>query len=193
MWLYSSLWILKRCASDGRVLRRFTGGCGTAGVAAPALPGCSRRWESRARRGWALPPGEAPGTPKPDSVHPDGMCLRGRAGSGGAAPGWEGNKILDQKARGDPRSGATGSAPCSAFCYLHLIIWLKSECNPFTAGFCSRKGTFWTVREGDWASHLLGSLPDGTAGHCRSAHTTWIRLVMPQFAHSWWQLPDLKL
>lgn len=53
--------------------------------------GCSRRWESRARRGWALPPGEAPGTPKSDSVHPDGMCLRGRTGSGGASPGWEGN------------------------------------------------------------------------------------------------------
>lgn len=155
-------------------------------------PGCGRRGESRARGGWALPRalprarprGEAPGTPKPDSAHPDGMRLRGGAGKGSSAPGWEGNQSFDQNARGDPGSGGTGRAPCSTFRYLHLIIWLKSECNPSTTGFYSRKGTFWAVTEGDSASHLLGSFPDGTARHCGFAHITWFRLIMPQFALS---------
>lgn len=75
-----------------------------------------------------------------------------------------------------------------AFNYL-AEVWTQS----LHSWLLQQKRDFWTVTEGDWASHLLGSLPNGTAGHCRSAHTTWFSLVMPQFAHSWWQLPDLKL
>lgn len=137
---------------------RGAGGCGTAGVAAPALPGCGRRWESRARgrvgaasgaAAGAAPRGEAPGTPKSDSLHPHGMCLRGGAGNGDAAPGCEGNKILDQKSRGDPGSGGTGRAPCSAFCYLHLIIWLPSlSVIPSQLASAAEKGHFGLLQKG---------------------------------------------
>lgn len=97
----------------------------------------------------AAPRGEAPGTPKSDSLHPHGMCLRGGAGNGDAAPGCEGNKILDQKSRGDPGSGGTERAPCSAFCYLHLIIWLPSlSVIPSQLASAAEKGHFGLLQKG---------------------------------------------
>lgn len=61
----------------------------------------------------AAPRGEAPGTPKSQSVHPDGMRLRGGDGNGEAAPGCEGNKISDRKAKGDPGFGVQGGLPAA--------------------------------------------------------------------------------
>ena len=81
----------------------------TAGVAAPALPGCGRRRQSlargivggcrRQRREHGPLGGKHPAPPKSDSIRPYGVCRAGRrgAGKGDAAPGCEGNKILAQR------------------------------------------------------------------------------------------------
>lgn len=92
---------------------REAGGCGTARGCSPGAARlrqtvrepCQGRVGAASGAAAGAAPGGSTGTPKCDSLHPDGMCLRGGAGKGGAAPGCEGNQSLDQKARGDPRSG----------------------------------------------------------------------------------------
>lgn len=84
----------------------------------------------------AAPRGEHPAPLRSDSIRLDGVCNAGwsGAGKGNAAPGCEGNINLGPKTKksgGGRGSEGTGSAPCSAFCYLYLITQLTNlNANP---------------------------------------------------------------
>lgn len=141
MWLYSSLWILKRCIFREKSILEVYGepeeelGCGkppransrgcspsSARLRQTVAGSCQRdrRWLPPAvPQAWP-PQGKHPAPPKPDSIRPYGVCHAGwhRAGKDDAAPGCEGNKVLAQR----PKSQGWGRVWRHRECFLRCFL-----------------------------------------------------------------------
>lgn len=145
MWLYSSLWILKRCILGRREFQRFTES--------------QRKNSGVGAQCWAQS-----STPKSDSMWPCGHIT---------AWSWQKqcskeNKILSWR----PKSGGVWGVEAQAgvpMCFLlPACNYLAGKCEekPFsTTVFYGRKGKWWSVTEGNQVCHPLETWLGCTKGH----------------------------